>query len=231
MNRIRVELTKEQRAAEENFARLAASTDEFEVYTHPHAARVATISDEIAKLFHLGSEDRWALRIAALAHDIGEAALKRDYIRYAGALADDERLDLARHPVVGETELANRRAPRAAQLLVRWHQEWWNGAGYPDSLRGNVIPLPARILRVADSYAALTDDRPFRPALSIEEARQTLAEWSALEFDPQIVRAFLSLASGSNPAFNSYAAAKREETEIEMEKQDELVAEQVGSEK
>ncbi|MBA2340912.1 MAG: HD domain-containing protein [Pyrinomonadaceae bacterium] len=232
MNLTRVELTKEQRNAEESFARLAASVDEFEAYAHPHATRIATISDEIAKLFHLGIEDRWALRVAAFTHDLGEAALKRDYIRYAGELTIDERLDLARHPVIGETELANARAPRAAQLLVRWHHEWWNGAGYPDSLREHQIPLPARILRVADSYAALTDARPFRAAQSAETARQTLIEWSGLEFDPQVVRAFLSLPSGSNPAFNSYAVTPRAaaEDEAEADEQNEFVAEKVGSE-
>src|SRR5919201_1835233 len=84
-------------------------------------------------------------------------------------------------------------ADRAVQLLVRWHQEWWTGAGYPDALRGEQIPLGARILRVADAYAALTDARPFRPAGTEGEARKHLTLWAGLEFDPQVVRAFLSL--------------------------------------
>jgi len=78
-------------------------------------------------------------------------------------------------------------------LLVRWHHEWWNGCGYPDGLSQNEIPLAARILRVADSYAALTDARPYRPALSESEARQQLIERAAIEFDPAVVSVFLSL--------------------------------------
>jgi len=77
--------------------------------------------------------------------------------------------------------------------LVRWHHEWWNGNGYPDGLRFEQIPLGARILRVADAYASLTDARPFRSAFTEKQAREHLLEWTGLEFDPRVVRALLSL--------------------------------------
>ena len=77
-----------------------------------------------------------------------------------------EIVDLARHRVIGEQESARAGADRAANLLVRWHHEWWSGAGYPDGLRGEEIPLAARIFRVADSFVALTDIRPFAALLS-----------------------------------------------------------------
>jgi hypothetical protein len=157
----------------------------------------------LAKLFGLGHADRASLRLAALAHDLGELAMKRDYIRRAAPLTFEERLDLARHPVIGEQEAARAGADRGAQLLVRWHQEWWNGAGYPDALSREQIPLAARILRVADAYAALTDARPFRPALTEIDARRHLTEWAGLEFDPRVVSAFLSL--NNLPALRSYA--------------------------
>jgi HD-GYP domain-containing protein (c-di-GMP phosphodiesterase class II) len=188
-----IEFAENERVAGEAFMRLAASTDEFEGYTHPHAARVARLSDEMAKAFRLSRDDRTSLVYAALLHDIGEAAMKREYIGRAGALNEEERLDLARHPVIGEQEAARAGADRGAQLLVRWHHEWWNGAGYPDALRGEQIPLKARILRVADSYAALTDARPFRPAGTEQEARKHLTLWAGLEFDPRVVQVFLSL--------------------------------------
>jgi HD-GYP domain-containing protein (c-di-GMP phosphodiesterase class II) len=119
--------------------------------------------------------------------------MEREYIQRAGSLTDEERLDLARHPVIGEQEAARASAGRPVQLLVRWHHEWWNGCGYPDALRQNEIPLAARILRVADSYSALTDARPFRPAMSEEKAREHLIERAAIEFDPAVVTAFLSM--------------------------------------
>ena len=101
--------------------------------------------------------------------------------------------DLARHPVIGEREASRVGADRAAQLLVRWHHEWWNGHGYPDALRREEIPLAARVLRVADSYAALTDSRPFRSALTVEQARKEISIRAGIEFDPAVVSAFLSL--------------------------------------
>ena len=188
-----LEFAENERAAGEAFLRLAASTDEFESYTHPHAQRVAALADALAARFRLSRADRSSIVLAALLHDIGEAAMKRDYISRAGPLNEAERLDLQRHPVIGEQEAARAGADRAVQLLVRWHQEWWGGAGYPDALRGEQIPLGARILRVADAYAALTDTRPFRPAGTESEARKHLTLWAGLEFDPQVVRAFLSL--------------------------------------
>jgi HD-GYP domain-containing protein (c-di-GMP phosphodiesterase class II) len=197
------EFNETERAAHEAFARLAAAVDEFESYAHPHALRVAKIADEVARLYRLSAADRASLVSAALLHDIGEMAMRRDYIKRAGPLTDEERLDLARHPVIGEQEAARVGADRGAQLLVRWHHEWWNGAGYPDALRGEQIPLKARILRAADAYAALTDARPHRPALTEEEARKHLAEWAGLEFDPHVVRALLSLRGATE--LRSYA--------------------------
>ncbi|MGI8997193.1 MAG: HD-GYP domain-containing protein [Pyrinomonadaceae bacterium] len=190
---MQAQLTREERVTQEILARLAQAADEFENYAHPHAARVARIADELATAFGLGGADRSSLRWAALGHDLGELAMLRDYIHRRGALTADERIDLARHPVIGEQEIARVGADRGAQLLVRWHHEWWNGTGYPDALRREQIPLAARLLRAADAYAALTDARPFRPAYTEEDARRHLTEWAGIEFDPQVVRALLSL--------------------------------------
>lgn len=233
MASIKPKLSDEERLARDVFARLAASTDEFEAYAHPHAERVAALSDALAKLYNLGRADRASLRLAALAHDLGEAAMKRDYIRHAGALGAEERLDLARHPVIGEQEAARAGADRAAQLIVRWSHEWWNGGGYPDALRREQIPLAARILRVADSYCALTDDRPFRPACTEEEARKHLAQWAGIEFDPRVVRAFLTLHG--LPELRSYARRDAEtgdtanQTSRETVRESERVEESVPS--
>jgi HD-GYP domain-containing protein (c-di-GMP phosphodiesterase class II) len=177
----------------ETFRNLGAEADEFERYPNPHAARIAVIADHLARSFNLGGHDRFSLRVAALAHDLGEVTMEREYIQRPGSLDDEERIDLARHPVIGEREAANAGADRGAQLLVRWHHESWNGSGYPDGLRFEQIPLGARILRVADTYAALTDARPFRAAYSESEAREHLLEWTGLEFDPVVVRALLAL--------------------------------------
>jgi len=177
----------------EVFKSLSARADEFEQYANPHAARIAAIADQLAKSFHLGPRDRFSLRIAALAHDLGELVMDRAYLKRPGTLSEDERIDLARHPILSEREAANAGADRGAQLLVRWHHEWWNGGGYPDALRFEQIPLGARILRVADAYASLTDARPFRKAYSERQAREHLLEWTGLEFDPRVVKSLLAL--------------------------------------
>jgi len=185
--------TEKDRGAREAYLQLAAAADHFEQYANPHAVRIAAIADKIAETFHMAPQDRKSLRTAAHMHDLGEVAMEREYIQRPGSLTDEERIDLERHPVIGEQEAARASADRAAQLLVRWHHEWWNGSGYPDALRQNEIPLAARILRVADSYAALTDARPFRPALKEEEARAQIIERAAIEFDPAVVATLLTL--------------------------------------
>jgi HD-GYP domain-containing protein (c-di-GMP phosphodiesterase class II) len=201
-----IEFAESERAAGEAFLRLSASVDEFEGYAHPHAARVARLGDALAEHFRLSRADRTSIVYAALLHDLGEMTMKRDYIGRGGPLSEAERLDLARHPVIGEQEAARSGADRAVQLLVRWHHEWFGGGGYPDALRGEQIPLGARILRVADAYAALTDARPFRPAGTEAEARKHLGLWAGIEFDPVVVRAFLSLEA--LPELRSYARAE-----------------------
>jgi len=191
MTAVQIELIDS--AAAEAFRQLARTTDKFERYENPHAQRIAVIADEIAQQFHLARHDRGSLYAAALLHDLGEVVMERDYIQATGPLSAEERLDLSRHPVLGEREASRVGADRAAQLLVRWHHEWWNGAGYPDALRREEIPLAARILRLADSYAALTDERPFRPAMTEEDARGVLMDRAGLEFEPGVVNVFLSL--------------------------------------
>jgi HD-GYP domain-containing protein (c-di-GMP phosphodiesterase class II) len=178
---------------EEKLLNIAAATDEFEGYKHPHALRIAVLANALAEKFNLAAHDRFSLSQAAMVHDIGEALMNREYFSANRLLRTEERVDMQRHPVIGEQEAAKQGLSRAVQLLVRWHHEWWNGTGYPDALEQEHIPLAARILRVADTYAALTDDRPYRAAASRGEARKYLIEWAGIEFDPKVVKAFLAL--------------------------------------
>ena len=187
--------------------------DQFEGYAAGQANRVAWLADELAEKLGLAGRDREFLEQASLLHDIGEMRMGRDYIRATRELTTDERLDLERHPVIGEQEIAKMDLPKSTQLIVRWHHEWWNGSGYPDRIEAEQIPLSARILRVADAYASLTADRPWRKALTDAEARRHMNEWAALEFDPAIVMIFreihlpqaasVSDAETSAPIFSS----------------------------
>ena len=205
-------------AAAEAFSQLAKTTDKFERYDNPHAQRIAEIADEIATAFHLARHDRGSLHAAALLHDLGEVAMERDYIQAKGELSHEERIDLWRHPVIGEREASRVGADRAAQLLVRWHHEWWNGAGYPDALRREEIPLAARILRLADSYAAMTDARPYRRAKTAEQAKRELIDRAGIEFDPGVVSVFLTLEPLQE--FESFAKPVDEFEETVVKKTD-----------
>lgn len=176
---------------DEKLLELSSEMDAFEGYKHAHGLRIAAIADAIAKNFNLAVHDRQFMQQAALIHDLGELVMNRDYIKQNRALSPAERLDMQRHPVIGEQEAAKRGFPRGVQLLIRWHHEWWNGGGYPDALEGEQIPLAARILRVADSFAALRDHRPRREAMSVPEAKAYLSQWTGIEFDPKVVRALL----------------------------------------
>jgi hypothetical protein len=137
--------------------------------------------------------DLTALKFAALAHDLGERAMKRDYLLRPRALSWEETLDLWRHPILGEQAAGDLKLPRHSQLLIRWHHEWWNGGGYPDGLAGKAIPLGARILRAVDSYFALISDRPHRRRFDRIEADQIIADLAGVEFDPQVVKLLLQV--------------------------------------
>jgi HD-GYP domain-containing protein (c-di-GMP phosphodiesterase class II) len=195
---------------EDKLLQIAAATDEFEGYRRPHALRIAVIANALAQKFNLASHDCFSLQQAAMVHDIGEALMNREYFKAKRLLRTEERVDMQRHPVIGEQEAAKQGLSRAVQLLVRWHHEWWNGTGYPDALEQEHIPLAARILRVADTYAALTDDRPYKAAVSKDEARKYLIEWAGIEFDPKVVKAFLALEGLKE--LESFAASEQTQT-------------------
>jgi hypothetical protein len=182
--------------AEQNL-RLAERIDRFERYTQPHSELMGRLAAELAKRFGLDEFDSEAVAEAALLHDIGLYAMSPDYVASPGPLTREQRFDLWRHPIVGEHQMMRRDAPRATQLLVRWHHEWWDGTGYPDGLSFEDIPIGARILRAVELYCALISDRPYRPAMSEDEARKELAASAGIECDPHVVKALLALLEGS----------------------------------
>lgn len=176
---------------DERLLELSSQIDAFECYDHSHGLRVAEIANALAERLRFSEHDRSLLLQASLLHDIGEFAMGRDYIAADRNLNETERYDLHRHPVIGEQEAAKRGLSKGVQLIIRWHHESWNGSGYPDALCKDDIPIASRVLRVADAYAAMTADRPYRGALSDTQARRVLVEFSAIGFDPVIVKAFI----------------------------------------
>lgn len=185
--------TAKGKSREEIINRLSDRIDSFENYTSPHAHMMAELATHLGRRLGLTQPDINAITEAALLHDIGLYAMMPGYHSTPGPLTFEERMDLWRHPIIGEQQMAKRDAMRHAQLLVRWHHEWWNGSGYPDMLAFEDIPIGARILRAVELYSALVSDRPYRAALNRDQAIETLKASAGIECDPYIVKALVAL--------------------------------------
>ena len=171
---------------------LARAIDARDPTTSGHSARVAAVSLEIADAMRIPAKDREALRRAALLHDIGKIGLEDKVLRKPGPLSEAEADDMREHPRIGFDMLKGLRFLQASLPGVLYHHERWDGAGYPTGLRGKAIPLPVRILAVADVFDALTSDRPYREGLNFEAATAAIRIEAGLQFDPDVVTAFLT---------------------------------------
>jgi hypothetical protein len=185
--------TAKGKTREEIINRLADRIDSFERYSQPHSKLMVELAMRLAQRLGLAEPDTNAIAEAALLHDIGLYAMSPVYCQSPSALSFQERLDLWRHPVIGEQQMAKRDASRHAQLLVRWHHEWWNGSGYPDTLAFEDIPIGARILRAVELYSAVTSDRPYRVALAEDTALDALKTSAGIECDPHVIKALVDL--------------------------------------
>lgn len=208
--------TAKTKTSVEITVRVAERIDNFERYSHPHSSLMADLAARLARRFGLIEEDIIAISDAARLHDIGLFAMAPPYLATPGPLSLEDRIDLWRHPIIGEQQMARRNANRHAQLLVRWHHERWNGTGYPDMLSFEDIPIGARILRVVELYSALTSDRPYRPALGEEQAREALRSSAGLECDPIVVGAALALLDGLRPQAEQPAPPEQHVQELQF---------------
>jgi putative two-component system response regulator len=181
-----------QRAYAGTLRRLSLAVEFRDGATGAHLERVGAYTADIATALGL-PEDRVALlRLAAPLHDIGKIAIADRILRKKGLLTDEERRDMERHADVGR-ELLGGSGSELLELAatIAWtHHERWDGSGYPRGLQGEEIPLEGRIVAVADVFDALSSDRPYRPRLSVEEARRWIIDGAGVSFDPAVVDAF-----------------------------------------
>jgi putative nucleotidyltransferase with HDIG domain len=162
-------------------------------YTGKHAERVAAYAIEIARALGVGgagSAESPEIEFGFLLHDIGKVAMPDAILFKPGALTEEERALMAQHPVVGAEIVDGIEFLEEAAKVVRSHHERWDGSGYPDGLAGEEIPLSARVFAVADVLDALTTDRPYRPRVPLDEAREFIVRASGSHFDPAVVEAF-----------------------------------------
>jgi putative two-component system response regulator len=153
---------------------LARSVDSKQNLRSGHSERLVAYAEQLGESLGLGEEDLQELRIASWLHDVGKIGMPESILLKPGPLDAEETRIMREHPVTGENICKPLKSLRRILPVIRHHHERMDGSGYPDGLRGEEIPLKARILQVADIYDALTTDRPYRGALLPEEALQIL---------------------------------------------------------
>jgi putative nucleotidyltransferase with HDIG domain len=183
-----------QRGIYQSLLGLANALEAKDVYTRGHSERVGASSRRLALALGLPATDVEIVARAGLLHDIGKIGIPETVLRKAGSLTAEEWMLMRRHPVIGAQIVAPFEFFTASAEVIRHHHERVDGSGYPDGLTGNAIPLGARIVAVADVYDALTSDRPYRRAMSSEDAFAFLRSQAGLGLDEEIVGAFLGLA-------------------------------------
>lgn len=171
---------------------LAGAVDAKDPLTEHHCGRVADRALILARLAGLSQEEVEAVGYGAVLHDVGKIGIAEAVLTKPGRLTDDERVEMQRHPLIGAEILQPLRLGRTVGPVVRGHHERWDGSGYPDGLRGEAIPVGARIVAVVDAHDAMTHDRPYRARLSDDEARAELTRHRGSQFDPELVDLFLA---------------------------------------
>lgn len=171
---------------------LGGALDAKDAETEGHCQRVTAVTILIAKIMKVGKEPLRHIARGAFLHDIGKMGIPDQVLRKPGPLTNDERELMKRHCDIGYTVLKRIPFLKEAAEIVLSHQEFYNGTGYPRGLKGEEIPIGARIFAVADTFDAMTSDRPYRKALPVSAARAEIQKFSGVQFDPRVVEAFLS---------------------------------------
>jgi ribonuclease P protein subunit RPR2 len=172
---------------------LSNAVEARDAYTGKHAERVTAYALEIARALGIKLSDGEEIEFGFLLHDIGKVAVPDSILWKPGPLTDKERALMTQHPVIGAQIVRGIEFLGSATDVVRSHHERWDGTGYPDGLRGEQIPLAARVFAVADVLDALTTKRPYRAASPLKAAREMIVADSGTHFDPQVVEAFQSV--------------------------------------
>jgi putative two-component system response regulator len=200
--------TDELERAEAVLFSLARSIEGKDPYTHGHCERLSDYSVALAQHLGLSEDEMLALRRAGVVHDIGKIAVPDSIILKPSSLSPDEWKLMREHPVLGERICAPLKSFRPVLPIIRHHHEKLDGSGYPDGLKGDQIPITARVLQVVDVYDALTTVRPYKPAFSITDALQTMKmEVAKGWWDPNIFDEFEKFVRSGTADFLARGAA------------------------
>ena len=170
---------------------LAEALEAKDAYTNGHTRRVTEVTAALAREKGLSEEEVAKIRLAGLLHDIGKIGVPEEILQKPSRLTADEFEQISQHSVIGERILRPLIRDREILAMVRHHHERFAGGGYPEGISGEEIPLGSRLMAVADAYDAMTSNRPYRKALSPEEARRQLLQNRGIQFDPEAVDLFI----------------------------------------
>ena len=174
---------------------LAGAIDAKDPYTKGHSTSVSRYSEALARAINLPEDEVQRIKLGALLHDVGKIGIPENVLKKPTHLSDDEWQIMKQHPTIGaEKVLAPNEALRDLIPMVKYHHEHIDGSGYPEKLKGDEIPLSARIVSVADAYHALISDRPYRKGLGVEKACEILKSGAGTQWDTDLVRHFISIA-------------------------------------
>jgi HD-GYP domain-containing protein (c-di-GMP phosphodiesterase class II) len=181
---------EKQKAFEDTVTLLAVAAEARDPYTENHLLRIRGYSEAIAFELGLSPQETRETGLASLLHDIGKMQVPDSILTKPGPLTAEEWKIIKQHPIWGEDLLSLHPSFESARQIARWHHENWDGTGYPDGLRGEEIPIGAAVTAVADSFDAMTTERPYKgawpPGRAIREIRQN----NGLRYSPKVVEAF-----------------------------------------
>lgn len=168
-------------------------------YSKKHSLNVMNYATRIAMHMELGQDQIRKIRDGAIIHDIGKIGISDKILLKNGRLSDEERKHIQRHPLLGIRMLRHISELNDLKSIVLRHHEWFNGEGYPDHLKGDEIPLEARIIAVADAYDAMTSERPYRDRLSNNQIRAEFKRFNRIQFCPDVVDNFFDIVDQISP--------------------------------
>ncbi|HEY6007538.1 MAG TPA: HD domain-containing phosphohydrolase, partial [Geobacteraceae bacterium] len=172
---------------------LASAIDAKDPYTYGHSRRVAQISEAICRELGMPGEEIQSIELAALLHDIGKIGTPEHILRKPGRLRPEEMEIIKEHPLQGANILSTIDELQEVKAWIMHHHERYDGRGYPDKSTAEDIPLPARIISIADSYDAMTSDRPYRKGMNPTKVIDIMDDLSGSQFDPDVFKAFKSV--------------------------------------
>ncbi len=182
-----------RRSATEAFEKIMKALKWRDEYTATHSERVAELSVKIARKLGLSQDEIERIKAAARIHDIGKIAIPDRILLKPEGLSPEEWELMKQHPLIGADIIKDLEVYKDCVDIVKYEHERWDGSGYPEGLKGEEIPLGARIVAVADVYDALRSDRPYRPKLSVEEAVRELRRMRGKKLDPKVVDALIEV--------------------------------------